>query len=745
LSNRKRFTFLFRSILVILQQYALAQTPHIDSLLKVLKTLKEDTVKSNTLNEITRTYLFELNNEAKAREYIQQQITQAKRINYKKGLGFGYLNSGILYRTAGNYEQAHYYDNEALKIMQEIGNKKGESSCYGNIGLTYINQGNYKEGLEYSFKGLKIKQEIGDKRGVSISYNNIGAVYFDQGNYKEALNCYLKSLKLREELNDKMGISMSYNNIGNIFNSQNKLDAALMYYKKAVKIQQELGNKQASSNTYTNIGNVYWDQHNYREAFVYHYKALQIQEASNDKKGIAISYNSIGTDYLHMNKPDQALTYQLKSFALCKEIGYKRGLINASGGIGNLYEEQKKYTEALIYYNQMLAIAKELDTKEGIRDAYENFASVYKKLKSFDKALEYTQLLYEVKDSILNKENFKQVTELNTRYETEKKEKEILLLTKDQQLSSKILKEQQLVRWGLIGGIGLLFISVFSIYRRYHFKQKANLLLEKQKEEIQKQNVLITDSIDYAKNIQDVVLPPHRAIQDLFPDYFIFYQPKSIVSGDFYWVHKTNGQLICAVADCTGHGVPGAFMSLLGYNMLENVATGHSRLQPAFLLNALNEEVVTRLSQPQERETVKHGMDIALITIDENSHLLNYAGAHNSIYIVRNGELTELKANKQSIGFVDKAHPTTFDNHTFELHKGDLIYLFTDGFPDQIGGPRRKKYYYQPFRDLLTSISKLPMEEQKKKLQEAHQQWMGNYDQTDDLLIMGIRYQAPCK
>jgi serine phosphatase RsbU (regulator of sigma subunit) len=739
LINRKLSILFFAGVLLSLMQVSLAQTPHIDSLLAVLKTMKEDTAKSNTLNEITRAYLFELNDPAKANEYIQQQITQAEKINNKKGLAFGYLNSGIFYRNAGNYEQAHHYDNEALKIMQEIGNKKGESSCYGNIGMTYINQGNYKEGLDYTFKGLKIKQEIGDKRGVSISYNNIGAIYFDQGNYKEALNCYLKSLKLREELNDKMGISMSYNNIGTIFNSQNKLEAALAYYKKAVAIQEELGNKKASTNTYTNIGNIYWDQHNYKEAFVYHSKALQIQEASNDKKGIAISYNSIGNDYLHMSKTDLALTYQLKSFALCKEIGYKRGLINASGGIGNLYEERKEYTDALMYYDQMLVLAKELDTKEGIRDAYENFASVYKRLKNFDKALEYTQLLYEVKDSILNKENFKQVTELNTRYETEKKEKEILLLTKDQQLSAKILKEQQLVRWGLIGGMVLLFISVFSIYRRYRFKQKANLLLEKQKEEIQKQNVLITDSIDYARNIQDVVLPGTQQLKKIFSEYFIFYRPKSIVSGDFYWVNGTNDQLICAVADCTGHGVPGAFMSLLGYNMLENVVKGQAQLQPALALNALNEEVITRLSQRQTGETVKHGMDIALITIDKKQHLLNYAGAHNSIYIIRNGELNELKANKQSIGFVGKEQ-TTFDNHTFELKKGDLIYLFTDGFPDQIGGPKRKKYYYQPFRELLISISHLSMEEQELKLQEMHQQWMGTQDQTDDLLIMGIRY-----
>lgn len=740
LINLKR-SFLYPvCILLVLHNHASAQTSHIDSLLTVLKTLKDDTTKSNTLNEIARTYFFELKDHEKAEEYIRQQIAHAKKINDKKGLGLGYLNYGVFYRNTGNYEQAHAYDHQALKIMQEIGNKKGESSCYGNIGLTYVNQGNYKDGLEYTLRSLKIKQEIGDHKGLAKGYNNIGTIYLDQGNHKDALSYYLKSLKLTEELGDYMGTVMAYNNIGIVFNGQNKLNEALAYFRKAEKIQQEHGSTIANTNTYVNIGNVYLDMQNYKEAYVYHYKALQMLESINDKKGMAICYNSMGADYQYMNKPRQALVYQFKSYTLCKEIGYKRGLINTCSGIGNLYEQQKRYTDALTYYAEMLAVAKELDAKEGMRDAYQNFASVYKKLKHFEKALTYTNLFNEVKDSILNSENFQQVAELNTRYETEKKEKEILLLTKDQQLNAKILKEQQLVRWGLMGGIVLLFISVFSIYRRYRFKQRANRILEKQKDEIEKQNVLITDSIDYARNIQDAVLPDHQQIKELVPQYFIFYQPKSIVSGDFYWIRKVNDVVICAVADCTGHGVPGAFMSLLGYNMLENMVKDSNHLQPALILNMLNEEVIRRLSHQQERETVKHGMDIALISIDEKKHLLEYAGAHNSIYIIRNAELHELKANKQSIGFAGRESDTGFSNHSFELKKGDLIYLFTDGFPDQLGGSKRRKYYYQPFRELLISISTLPMEEQEKKLREAHIQWKGTNDQTDDVLIMGIRY-----
>lgn len=363
----------------------------------------------------------------------------------------------------------------------------------------------------------------------------------------------------------------------------------------------------------------------------------------------------------------------------------------------------------------------------------------FKKQKQFEKALIYTELYNSLKDSLLNKENFKQVTELNTRYETEKKEKEILLLTKDQQLNAKIIKQQQLVRWGLLGGLGLLVVSIISIYRRYRFKQKANIILEKQKEEIHKKNILITDSIDYAKTIQEAVLPTMEQIKKALPDSFILYKPKAIVSGDFYWLTINHNRLICAVADCTGHGVPGAFMSLLGYNMLEEVAKIASEANPAGMLDVLNQQILTQLSGDDKEETIKHGMDISLIAIDKTTDQLEYAGAHNSVYIIRQKELIELKADKTGIG-TNKKNNKSFLNQYYDLKKGDMIYLFTAGFPDQLGGPQRKKFFYAPFKELLIELSVLDMETQRTKLNEAHVQWQGSMDQTDDILILGMRY-----
>jgi tetratricopeptide (TPR) repeat protein len=731
--------FLCFTCILALHFSSLAQTHKIDSLLAILKTQKEDTAKANTLHELTRAYLFDLNDNQKVGEYGTQQLNLSLKLNFKKGIAYGYLNRAIFYRSSGELDTALVYDKKALPVMLEIGNKKGESSCYLNIGLTLSYMGNYKEALEYMFKGVKMKEQIGDKKGMCSGYNNIGNIYQDQANYAEALRYQLKSLKIREELKDKIGIEMAYNNIGNVVLAQGKSDDALLYYHKSLKIGEELNDLLGIGSANANMGNIYLSLKNYREARICFFKSLKAREQIDDKRGLAETFNDIGSAYFLEKKTEEALIYHLKSFRIYEKTGDKKGIAEACGGIANCYTEKRDYENALHYCDQMLMLAKELNYREGIRDAYGNLSNMYKKQKQFEKALLYTNLYDAIKDSLLNTENFKQVSELNTRYETDKKEKEILLLTKDQELNARIIKQQQLIRWGLIGGVILLFISIFSIYRRYRFKQKANNLLKTQNKEIGEKNMLITDSIDYAKTIQEAVLPTTDKIHNLFPQSFILNKPKSIVSGDFYWVNKIGEQLICAVADCTGHGVPGAFMSLLGYNMLENEIKKNATVEPALILDNLNKQIIKSLSK-EENEVIKHGMDISLISIDQVSNLLHYAGAHNAIYIVRNMQLTELKADKKGIGFMEKSGSDHFTNQTFQLKKDDMIYLHTDGFPDQKGGPDKKKFFYQPFKELLVSISQLDMLIQKERLDVAHVQWMGEkMDQTDDILIMGIR------
>lgn len=725
------FSILLRSI------SGIAQTPRIDSLLAVVKTMKEDTIKANTLNELARAYLFELNDSKKVGEYASLQLALSLKLNFQKGIAYGYLNRAIYYRGIGDFTTALNHDQRALQLMKKISNARGESSACLNTGLDYSNLGNLKDALDYMFKGVKMKEALKDKKGVSSGYINIGNIYETQGNYTLALEYQLKALKLREELKDKVGMSMAYNNMGNVFRQMGKTEEAFSYYRKALKINEELNDQNGIANAYNNIGLIYFNKKDLKAALENYLKALRARELVDDQLGIGIAYNNIGSVYLNQRKMDKALFYQQKSLDIHRRISNKQGQVQALQGLGELYDATGNWKEALHAYDEMLRIAKDLNYKEAFANAYQNMASLYMKQKDFKKALDYTKLFYAVKDSILNKDNFKQVSELNTRYETGKKEKEILLLTKDQEIKNKIIKQQQLVRWGLIVGIILLFISVYSIYRRYRFKQEANTLLNKQKQEIQQKNQLITDSIDYARTIQDAAFPTKSKIHRVFPESFLLYRPKAIVSGDFYWIGEKNGERICITADSTGHGVPGAFMSLLGYNMLENTIKKTSYIIPAEVLNELNGEIVKSFSGKAE-SGIHHGMDMSMLTINTKTNQLQFAGAHNSLYIVRNKGLIELKADRMGIGTINRHG---FTNQQFDLLKGDMLYLFTDGFPDQIGGPNRKKFYYKPFKELLISLSGLSLSLQQEKLEEAHHQWLhGKWEQTDDILIIGIRY-----
>jgi serine phosphatase RsbU (regulator of sigma subunit) len=718
-----------------------AQTPKIDSLKNILQTsTMEDTAKANTMIALCQAYLIDVNYNGRIQSLTSRLLILSQKLHFKKGTAYSYLNLGVLDFGNHQYEHALLYYCKALQLMMEIGNKKGISSCYQNIGYVKLYQGKYGEAIRYTLKGAKIKEEIGDKRRAANGYTNVGDAYANMGNYLQATNYFFKSLKLSEEIADSAGISSGYLNIGGIFYEQHNFEAALDYNEKALKIKILFGERKTQGIIYSNIANIYSAQKKYQKALVYNLKSMKIAEEIKDKQGVNNCCTNIGNTYIAQHKFNEALPYFLRALKSSIEIGDKAILIGSYNGLGNCYEQQDNYAEALRQYMAALKLSKEINFKPGVRDAYNNLCSTNIKLKKYDQALIYNQLFNGVKDSMLNEESLKQAAELNTRYETEKKEKEILLLTKDQQLKDKTLKEQRLVRIGLSIGLGLFLALSFLLFNRYRFKQKANLVLEKQKQEIHRKNILITDSIDYAKTIQEAILPDDKKLNALFPEHFIFYKPKAIVSGDFYWIGKKDNKIICAVADCTGHGVPGAFMSLLGQNILENVIQHHTTVDPGTILTALNEEIVIRFSKGKNRESVNHAMDIALISLDDTNRKLQYAGARNSLYIIRENVLTEIKADKMSTGIVSKDLTiVNYTNNEYTTQAGDMIYMFSDGFPDQKGGPDGKKFFYQSFKDLLCAISTLPVEEQKQKLDATITSWIGVGEQIDDILVMGIR------
>jgi phosphoserine phosphatase RsbU/P len=268
-------------------------------------------------------------------------------------------------------------------------------------------------------------------------------------------------------------------------------------------------------------------------------------------------------------------------------------------------------------------------------------------------------------------------------------------------------------------------------------KQKEEI--ERQRDEIAEHQKSITDSIKYAKRIQTAILPPDDYISKNLPDSFILYQPKDIVSGDFYWMNTHKDDVFIAAVDCTGHGVPGAFMSIVGNNQLNHAVNVQGAQNPAQILNELNLGVTNTLRQKKVKYSVKDGMDIALCAINTKDKKIQFAGAYNPLYLIRDGEFQKIKGDKFPIGAFLGEDLQKFTNHEFELKKGDIFYIFSDGYADQFGGPDGRKFMYKPFRELLMKIHKEPMERQKEILYETLTQWRGDEVQVDDIIVIGIR------
>ena len=270
-------------------------------------------------------------------------------------------------------------------------------------------------------------------------------------------------------------------------------------------------------------------------------------------------------------------------------------------------------------------------------------------------------------------------------------------------------------------------------------KQLAALEIAKQREELALKNKNITDSINYAKRIQEAMLPSEFLFRKLLPDSFIFYNPKDIVSGDFYWVTEKESKIFIAAVDCTGHGVPGAFMSIIGFDLLRNITKERGVENPAQILNLLNLGISETFSRHTNETALKDGMDVSLLVIDRNNKVLEYSGAFNPLYIARDNKIIEVKGNRFAVGKMEGNEDNKFDNHIIPYKDNDMVYIFSDGYADQFGGPLGKKFKFRRFRHLLLTINSLPLTKQKSFLEENFDSWKGQLEQVDDILVIGIR------
>jgi len=609
---------------------------------------------------------------------------------------------------------------------------------FSKLCMDYESVGLYDTVMRYANLELQLAQQLNLKKEIFSSYNNLGIVYRNQGNYPKAIDYYFKELKIAEEINNKNFIATALGNIGIVYGSQGDYPKALDYSLKALKMDEGLGNKNAIARHLGNIGGIYSQQKNYINALECYFKALKMSEDLKDRRGEARHLSNIGEVY-HLLKDDpKAIEYYSKSLKIAEEIGNKSSIAINLGAIGSLYSTTKKYAEAEKYLQRALAVSESMGALNLEMDQQIFLTELYEKMGKPAKALEYYKKAMAVKDSVFNLEKDKQITRKEMNYVFDKKEA-IAKAENDKQqaIAEEKNRKQKIITWSV--ACGLLLVIVFA-----GFVFRSLRLTRKQKGIIEVKNKDITDSIRYAKQIQDALLREEEHISMHLPEHFILFMPKDIVSGDFYWGAEKQGYWYFAVVDCTGHGVPGAIMSMLGISFLNDIVFSEGLHSPAEILNRLRDKVVKELRQTGEDGGSKDGMDISLCRLELRSPngegqgmKLQWAGANNSLNLIQNGQLGIVKADKQPIGYHLKSHP--FTNHEIQLQKGDSIYLYSDGYADQFGGSKGKKYKYKQLDDLIIKQKHIPMKEQKVLLKKHFLEWKGALEQVDDVCVFGVR------
>jgi len=628
-----------------------------------------------------------------------------------------------------------------------------KSGAINNIGIFYKKKGDYTKAIEYYSKCLKIYEIIGAKSGIAKAFNNIGNIYNHQGSYDKAIEYYTKSLKITEEIGKKPGIAMCFNNIGIIYKKQGEYEKAIEYYSKSLQISEEIESKVGIANSLTNIGNIYYDKGETDEAIKYYTRSLKNQEEMGDKRGIASSYNNIGNIFHEQGEFTKALEFLSYSLKIKEEIGDKAGIAATLNNIGNNYIKQGEYIKALDYCNRSLNIAQEIGYAITIRDASEMLWILNKDLGRYTESLEMYELYVTTRDRMLSEENQKAIIQQEYKYAYEKQATADSIKAaeagrvKDAQLIAEKAENKQIQQRQYFLYVGLVLALLFGgvIFNRFKLANKQKDIIEEQKKIVDKAydgleeaHREITDSINYAERIQRSFLATKQLLDSNLTEYFVFFQPKDVVSGDFYWAGElSDGNFAVVNADSTGHGVPGAIMSILNISSIES-AVKDKLTEPAAIFNDTRNTIIERLKKDGSPEGGKDGMDASLLSFNKDKNKMTYVAAQNPIWIIRDGEINEIKAEKMPVGKHDKDH-IPFNGGECAIEKGDQIYTITDGFQDQFGGPKGKKFMIKKMREYILSISHLSMKEQHQKTQEVFSNWKGELEQVDDVCVIGVR------
>ncbi len=694
---------------------------NLDSLEKTFQKIKHDSTRINAYLEWKKSLTsedLELN-----LEVDKKVLTIAEKNLKSKGL---------------SKKEIHFYKN-----------KKGRS--FTRIGMYYLNTSDYTKAIDYFHKAMPVFKETSERHEVANCYSNIGVAHIYKGNYPDALQFTLKSLKIREEIGDTMNMAASYNNAAYIYTVLQKYEQSLDYNEKALAIYQKYDMEQDVGGIYINMGILYRNMHQNQKALDYYLKALPIKEKGKNKGKLGDLYNNISVAYGSLGDIQLELKYSLMALALHEEHGNDIGVSGALANLATSYFVLKQFTKSKECLMRALPLAKKINHKMTITHIYLSLMRADSALGNYKNSLESYRQYIKYRDSLFSEENTRKEVEAEMKYAYGK---DSVANAKQKQLDSALIEKQNteidarkseqayLEKQGyfLFFGVALLIAFGIFMYNRFRITSKQKNIIESQKKEVEIQKHIvdekqkeITDSINYAKRIQYTLLAGEEMLKSNLGEHFVHFAPKDIVSGDFYWSTKKGDDFYLAVCDCTGHGVPGAFMSLLNISFLNEAINEKNISEPHLVLNHVRERLIQNMEGGQD------GMDVILLKfrILDFGFRISYAAANNHPILISNGAVKELPCDKMPVGKGDRMD--SFSSHAIEFAKGDMLYLYTDGYADQFGGPKGKKLKKSNLNSMLAEIHILKPEIQNAKLATNFHEWKRDLEQIDDVCIIGIR------
>ena len=739
----------------------------IDSCFTVYYSNTTDTNKANALAYITNAiqydkwYLFLFSEKNGLNTLLKNQTDEVTISFLNQKRAQCYYNIGFFYY---GYESAPYYNQDSafhylfssLALYEQLNDLKGQRGVSNNIGSYYEKQGDIPKALEYYYRCLKIDEETGDSLGMANSYNILGSVAKNENELEKALDFYFKSLTISEAVKHKYYIASSLNNIANVY---------LIQFEKDTLLKDDTTLLVKAFDNYT--------------------KSLSLFQEINNKYGVAAITYKLGTLALTKKDYKTAISLFESSLEKFRPMNNKLSLSMVLERLAKAELSINRLESAEINAKQSLAIAQQIDYPTYIQNAAETLSEIYVLKGEGLKALESFKLYIENRDKVYNEQSLKAKIVESTKYEYEKQKaiddlrnEKLIAIEKEEK------EKQQLIAYGSTTGVVLSFFLVFVLIKSNRRKQRDNQVIlqqkkevslqrdlakanekiaEEKKVEVEERNREIMDSITYARRLQEAVLPPQKLVKEWLTNSFILYKPKDIVSGDFYWMETANymqdgkqhTMVFFAAADCTGHGVPGAMVSVICAGALNRAVNEFQLTDVGEILNKVTSLVIDTFKKGNDK--VKDGMDIALCGLDIGRKILYTSGANNPIWIISKNKklitemayntfqhedelplyLHEFKSLKKPIGLNDIEEP--FTTNVIQLEPEDGIYVFSDGYPDQFGGEKGKKFKYNNFRKLLLENFHLSMDEQKITINDCFENWKGEHEQIDDVCVIGVK------